>query len=583
MMSSAQSLLREAGVACAASAQHSAVAPARPRGDAPRRERHLLRSAPESRELLAVSRRSRRSIGPWAAANALLMAAGCLAPAAAGLLLSSRGLFHAAAAGLAGAVILAARTAIQQSAAFRFRRAFFQDVMDRLSRRSALAESNAQLHQVEVTLHHSTHAATRLACEHVPAAAGGALAAVAIVPALWLQGAWTALVGTLVVLGVAAAGAKLLQRSIARSAASTWERSRDLVDATALLVRGHMDLTAAGRVELQAERVRERVDVWSRAFLRSERLSSLGGRLPAAVATAAAILLAWLWLRDAPDMLLRGLARGLLVGSVLPIAAALGRASAEATRCLREVLPLGPFLAAPTDPVAPARPIALDPRAPIRFESVSFAYGDPGDGAPRALDAVTFRWEPNECLALSGPNGSGKSTLLRLLLRLADPQQGTVSVGGLDLRQADPTAWRRGIAYLAQRPYVPENLDVRAFFRLLEPEGAEPRWLEALERMGMRERLGRSCVADPLATKLAELSVGERQKVALARTLAREVPLLVLDEPETNLDATGIDRLVAAMPELARTRRVVFAAHDPRLLACADRVVELGPAGRVVG
>ncbi|HZU83185.1 MAG TPA: ATP-binding cassette domain-containing protein, partial [Polyangiaceae bacterium] len=104
---------------------------------------------------------------------------------------------------------------------------------------------------------------------------------------------------------------------------------------------------------------------------------------------------------------------------------------------------------------------------------------------------------------------------------------------------------------------------------------------DALERVGFG-RASRRDAAGMLDARVDELSVGQRQRVALARLLCRQAPILLLDEPDANLDDAGVAMLVALVRELARQRTVVLVAHSPDLLAAADRVVRL-EAGRVVG
>jgi ATP-binding cassette subfamily C protein CydCD len=198
-----------------------------------------------------------------------------------------------------------------------------------------------------------------------------------------------------------------------------------------------------------------------------------------------------------------------------------------------------------------------------------------------ALSAATFSCEGSGTLALAGVNGSGKSTCLRVLMGLALPTEGAVRINGAPLGGMDLDAWRKKVGFLPQRPYLPPRTNVGEALRWLAPEATDERALEVLERVGILDRLRRGG-GDPMLVPIDALSVGERQRVALARVLARDAAVYVLDEPDANLDRSGIALVTAVLSELGRTRRVIVAAHTPDLLAAADAVIVL-EGGRVVG
>ena len=230
-------------------------------------------------------------------------------------------------------------------------------------------------------------------------------------------------------------------------------------------------------------------------------------------------------------------------------------------------------------PHPPGRPTPPPPLpAPVAFEGVSFRYE--GADPPRpALSAIDLAWDGREVLALSGANGSGKSTCLRLLLALASPAEGRVVIGATPLEDLDPDAWRARVAFLPQRPYLPPRADVRTAVRWPLSGATDERIAAALDRVGLLPVLRRGG-GDPLAVRVGSLSVGERQRVALARLMCREASLFLLDEPDANLDRAGIALVAGLLRELAGQGMVAFAAHTPELLAVADRVVVL-EGGRV--
>jgi ATP-binding cassette, subfamily C, bacterial CydD len=217
-------------------------------------------------------------------------------------------------------------------------------------------------------------------------------------------------------------------------------------------------------------------------------------------------------------------------------------------------------------PLSPANAI-------VRFENVSFAY-PARDGL--VLDALDLELRPGETLALVGETGAGKSTVASLLLGLAEPTAGRVTVGGVDLARLDLDAWRRQLAWVPQRPTifhgtVADNIrlaragasdeDVRAAARLAGADGfvrALPQGYDTLVGDAGRP-----------------LSAGERRRIALARALVRPAGLVVFDEPAADLDRESALLVSEAVEQLRGGRTVLLLAHTPELAARADRVVVL--------
>ena len=175
-----------------------------------------------------------------------------------------------------------------------------------------------------------------------------------------------------------------------------------------------------------------------------------------------------------------------------------------------------------------------------------------------------------------GPSGGGKSTLVSLLLRLADPDAGSIFCDGVDLREVAPAAWRRQLAWVPQRPTlfagtVAENI------ALGRPEAGRG----AIERAAMEAGLGPVLAVLPghLEARIGEggrrLSAGQAQRVGLARAFLLDAPLLILDEPTAHLDAATEAGVVAAIERLAAGRTALIVAHREAAVRGADRVVEL--------
>jgi len=245
----------------------------------------------------------------------------------------------------------------------------------------------------------------------------------------------------------------------------------------------------------------------------------------------------------------------------------LGQSAAAGIKALLAAEPLVPER-------SPSRREASGPLLPtIAFEDVYFAY--PG-GRGAAHDGLSFTVAAGEKIGIVGPSGSGKSSIARLLLRLFDPQRGTVRIGGRDLRTLDPETLRRMIAVVHQDTYlfygtVEENL------RLGKP-GAGREELEAAARDANAHDF---IVALPqgYATMIGErgvlLSGGQRQRLAIARALLRDAPILILDEALSSVDAENEAVIQQAIDRLSAGRTTLILAHRLSSVIGADRILVL--------
>jgi heme exporter protein A len=209
----------------------------------------------------------------------------------------------------------------------------------------------------------------------------------------------------------------------------------------------------------------------------------------------------------------------------------------------------------------------------IRLAGLRRDYGE-----RTALDGVGLELAGGESLVVLGPNGAGKTTLLRVLATLLRPSGGEVRVLGCSL---PGEAWKlRGrIGYLGHEPLLYRDLSGRENLRFhgrlhgIAAEAAEARIAALLAACGMERR------ADE---RVAELSAGMRQRLAICRCVLHEPELLLLDEPDSNLDAEGRELARGLIgPGYGHTRVVV--THDPeRALPDAERALVLGHGGRAV-
>lgn len=215
----------------------------------------------------------------------------------------------------------------------------------------------------------------------------------------------------------------------------------------------------------------------------------------------------------------------------------------------------------------------------IEFKHVDFAYTE---GAPKALADVSFRIRAGERVGIIGKLGSGKSTVARLLIGLYAPSGGSVLIDELDIAQLDPADLRRHIALLSQdvelmRGTIRENIVYK------DPHVDDDSLLAAARLGGVDLFVNRfpAGYATPVGEQGAALSGGQRQCIALARTLLLEAPILVLDEPTSNMDNTTESVVRQRLLDHARGKTLILITHKASMLELVDRLIVLDE-GRVV-
>ena len=230
------------------------------------------------------------------------------------------------------------------------------------------------------------------------------------------------------------------------------------------------------------------------------------------------------------------------------------------------------------------RPMPRPWRSGLRVEAVSFRY--PGTDRP-ILDNVGLTVRPGEIVALVGRNGSGKTTLTKLLCRLYDPDSGRITVEGHDLREF-ATRDLRGEISVVYQDFGRYHISARDNIVLGRPElpPGDPAIVQAARWAGIHETLtrlpqGYDTVMSRTFADGAELSIGQWQKLALARAFVRDSQLILLDEPTSSLDAASEFKFFEKFREMAQGRAALMISHRFSTVRLADRIYVLD-GGRVV-
>lgn len=217
-----------------------------------------------------------------------------------------------------------------------------------------------------------------------------------------------------------------------------------------------------------------------------------------------------------------------------------------------------------------------DVKADIEVKDLTFTY--PGNNSP-ALKDVSFHINKGEIVALAGPNGSGKSTLVRLLTRLYDPDAGTIKFDGTDIRNIDPDTYRKHFSVVFQ-DFMLYNISAGENIRMgdIEAVDAEKRIRYAASVSGVHDLInnlpaGYDTVIGNLFDDSRELSWGEWQKIALARALFRNAPVLILDEPSSALDSDTEYEIFSRLREIVKGRTTILISHRFTNLTLADRII----------
>lgn len=329
------------------------------------------------------------------------------------------------------------------------------------------------------------------------------------------------------------------------------------------------ELEAAGARLTQAQR-------------RQVGVGGLGGGLILLATAVALVLVLWVAadaVRDerlSPPILV--LAALLLLG-VFEAVGPLARACQSLTQTRIAAARLRGLAETPPSVTDPAEPAPLPPGGNVAFKGVSFAYVAGARPVLRDLDLIVA---DGERVAIIGESGCGKSTLAQLLLRLWDPDHGSITLAGTDLRRVKQGEIHQRIAFLSQETPIFSGT-LRENLLLGDPLAEEPALWAALRQAGLADFV--ASLPDGLETWIGEtgvnLSGGQGRRLALARALLKPAGVLLLDEPTQGLDAEAERAFFDTVAEAAQGRTLLLITHADQLTGRFDRVLTL-EAGRLV-
>lgn len=217
--------------------------------------------------------------------------------------------------------------------------------------------------------------------------------------------------------------------------------------------------------------------------------------------------------------------------------------------------------------------LPVPPQLDIHFENVSLTHDN---AISPTLRDLSFEIKANQRTALVGVSGSGKTTITNLLLRFLQPDTGRITIADTDLRSISLEQWREQIAWVSQSPYL-FNTTIAENICFSRPDATEAQMMAAAQAAGAHEFVLQ--LPDGYQTLCGErglrLSGGQAQRIALARALLRDAPLLILDEPTSNLDPESEAEIIGTLNQITQSRTILLVTHRLSLAVGADHIIVL--------
>ncbi|WP_404958842.1 thiol reductant ABC exporter subunit CydD [Streptomyces sp. 147326] len=386
--------------------------------------------------------------------------------------------------------------------------------------------------------------------------------------------------GAVLAAGLLAAGigVPLVSGACARRAERRLAPARgELATRVADLLTGTAELTVAGALEDRKGRARQSDGLLTRIAARGAAASGLGGGLSALVCGLTVVAAAAVAANAVHDGRLSGVAMAVAV--LTPLAAfeavnGLPLAVQYRQRVRRSAERVYEVIDAPVPVAEPEGPAAA-PASPFPLRLTGLAARHPGQDRD-ALRGLDLTLEAGRRIAVVGPSGSGKTTLAQVILRFLDPGEGAYTLGGTDVRTLDGDDVRALVGLCAQDAHIFDS-SVRENLRLARTGASEEQLRDALAAARLLEWA--DGLPDGLDTLVGEhgerISGGQRQRLALARALLADFPVLVLDEPAEHLDLATADALTADLLAATEGRTTVLITHRLAGLEAVDEVLVL--------
>ena len=207
----------------------------------------------------------------------------------------------------------------------------------------------------------------------------------------------------------------------------------------------------------------------------------------------------------------------------------------------------------------------------INVENVSFAYAD-----EQILSDVNLQLKKGEILGIHGRSGSGKSTLLKLIMRFYDPQQGRICINDTDLKNINTVNLRDNIAYITQQTYI-FNETVYENIVLANRKATKEQVIEAAKKASIHEFI--MSLPEGYDTKITEmgnnLSDGEKQRIGIARAFLHNAPIILLDEPTSNLDSLNEAMILQSLLNVKAEKLIILVSHRTSTMAICDQVIPI--------
>ena len=372
-------------------------------------------------------------------------------------------------------------------------------------------------------------------------------------------------------IGVPAAMVLLGRRAGRDSVAAQADLRMSVLDG----VNGQADLVLLGALGSAANAFAEASETTAALRRRLGLISTLGSMSVQALAAFALAGTLWTGLLALDASAIDGpLLAGLLLAVLgsFEVTSLIVRSTAKASQAMAAAERLAALADLPKPVAEPDHPASIPMGAPIAFDSIRFAY----PGLPAILDGISLTIDPGERVAITGASGSGKSTLLRLLLRLADPQGGAITLGGLPLPQFASRDLHAHMALLSQNS--PVFIDTIRNNLLIGRAGASDADLwAALTKAQLDEHV--RALPKGLDTIVGEagrtFSAGQARRLCLARALVSNAPVLLLDEPTDALDRDTEEAFFNVLATASQDRTVILVTHAELPEGTVDRVLTL--------